>query len=97
MKPKFSDHRKNLLDGLRAKGWTVADGLKVPHATSPNGEARVWFKTQSVHLNDTGTDPRSFANTHSLTSDIREIPDADCLELGVARSWAYDRKHPLGM
>jgi hypothetical protein len=43
-KQATADH----LAALRAMGWTVKDGLKIPHATSPDGLARLWFKPQAV-------------------------------------------------
>jgi hypothetical protein len=97
-RPTFDSHRKMLLAGLRAKGWDVHDygprgPLKVPHATSPSGDTRLWFKAQSIHMNDLGSDPRNMEGTHSLSPDIREIPDADRLELGVARMRAIQRTY----
>jgi hypothetical protein len=72
-KPRFQDVQKMLLDGLKEKGWDVKTGLSVPHAsTDKYGGTRLWFKTQSVYLNDLDSDPRAFKNTHSLSSDIRE-------------------------
>jgi hypothetical protein len=78
--PKFNDQRKMLLDGLKAKGWDVKDSLGTPHATTrDHGGTRLWFKSQAVYMNDLGTDPRNFKNTHSLSSDIREYKDVDAL------------------
>jgi hypothetical protein len=101
-KPTFLEHRKALLAGLKFKGWDVHEWgpqgpLKVPYATSPSGDTRLWFKTQSIYMNEIGQDPRDFAGSHSLSSDIREIPDADRLELGVARMRVIQRKHDSGL
>ena len=74
---RFADVRAMLLDGLQAHGWSVARNLKVPHATSPDGQTRLWFKTQAIYMNDVGTDPRQFANAHSLAYDMREYQSVD--------------------
>ena len=36
------------LQNLAALGWTVKPNLKVPHATSRDGQVRLWFKPQAV-------------------------------------------------
>lgn len=38
-----------LLGELLTLGWTIAPGLKVPHATTPEGDKRVWFHAQAVY------------------------------------------------
>ena len=73
------------IDGLRAKGWDVHADLKVPWAQSPEGATRLWFKSQAVYMNDLGTEPRDFANTHSLSSDMREYKSVDDLLASVKR------------
>lgn len=91
-RPTFDVQRQRLLDGLRALGWAVVSGLKVPHASM--GDSRLWFKTQAVYLNDLGTDPRNFAHTHSLVSDIRELKDATQLQEQVLRMRLIQRRNP---
>jgi hypothetical protein len=71
--PTFRVARQRLLAGLEARGWRVARSLKVPHATSPDGATRLWFKTQAIYVNDPGTNPSAFSNTHSLVSDMRTL------------------------
>lgn len=71
--PTFRVVRDHLIAGLEAHGWRVAKSLKVPHATSPNGATRLWFKTQAIYVNDPGTNPSAFSNTHSLVSDMRTL------------------------
>jgi hypothetical protein len=88
-KPTFAEVRKLVLDRLVKEGWAVKADLKVPHATSPDGKTRLWFKTQAVYGNDTGTDPRDFANTHSWTSDLRDFADTDKFMDLIAR-WTKD-------
>jgi hypothetical protein len=83
---KFQDVRRMLLSGLRAAGWTVNEGLKVPHATTRDfAGTRLWFKSQAIYMNDLGSDPRSFKNTHSLSSDMREYKSVEALIRDVER------------
>jgi len=67
----FAQARFQLFDFLTDSGWTLKSNLKVPHATSPDGKTRIWFKAQSIHGNDKGTELK-FENTHSWVSDIRD-------------------------
>lgn len=39
-----------ILRELAAAGWAVSPGLKIPHATSPDGMLRFWFRPQAVWL-----------------------------------------------
>lgn len=55
------------LTALRALGWTVRDGLKVPHATAPDGKLRLWFKPQAVYWS-VGTD---LGSARSIHADMR--------------------------
>lgn len=45
--PTYAEAQKQVKDMLREHGWTVKDGLKVPHATK--GDVRLWFKKQAVY------------------------------------------------
>jgi hypothetical protein len=71
--PTFAKQRTNILAELRKAGWNVTDGLKVPHATSPDGRARYWFKTQAIYA-EGRSDKSSFnlGDAHSFMSDMRE-------------------------
>ena len=84
-----------ILAGLKDAGWTVVPSLNIPHATSPDKTTRLWFKTRSVYLNDLDTDPRDFAHTHSLSSDIREYPDTEALLKDVARMRAIQKRQTV--
>lgn len=44
----YAQAQRDILDNLAANGWQVSAALKVPHATSPNGRLRLWFKPQAV-------------------------------------------------
>jgi hypothetical protein len=65
----FAQATKDHLQNLKAMGWTVADGLKVPHATSPDKEIRLWFRPQAVWASYNGA--TSIAAAHSLFVDHR--------------------------
>lgn len=73
----FIQARKEILDTLAANGWTLSDThLKVPHATSPAGRYRLWFKAQAVYFTRIGV-PRpgmddAFAVVHSF-KDARTL------------------------
>lgn len=79
-RPTFAAARAELLAHLRAQGWDVktfgASGpLKTPHATSPSGELRLWFKPQAVYF--TSGRHHEMGNARSLWVDIRdESPSA---------------------
>lgn len=45
----YDSARRDILAVLRDAGWVVKSDLKVPHATSPDGELRLWFKAQAVY------------------------------------------------
>ncbi len=52
--PTFRQKRDELLAGLRAAGWDVTTysrgrSLKVPYATSREGDVRFWFKPQAIY------------------------------------------------
>lgn len=67
--------RRAALDGLRAQGWTVRGELKTPHATTPDGELRLWFKARSVYLSIGA--PHRFGFARSMHVDLRELrPEA---------------------
>lgn len=44
----YPQARKEILSDLRASGWKTEPGLKIPHATAPDGRLRLWFKSQAV-------------------------------------------------
>lgn len=82
-KPRtYAIARADILRALRADGWDVRENLKVPHATHPSGEFRLWFKTQAIYFT-TGDRRRgcgSLSDAHSLwIGDIRTMPVAEVL------------------
>jgi hypothetical protein len=82
---------------LKTKGWKVTEGLKVPHATSPDGKFKLWFKAQSVYFtlpNDRGRHEYGDARTINYDHDIRKMSVEEFLEM-VLHSKEYREKNPL--
>ncbi len=77
--PTFAVQRAAILTELRRAGWAVAEGLKVPHATSPDGLLRYWFKTQAIYYEPLRASEGRFdlGDAHSLVSDMREKPTGE--------------------
>ena len=78
----YAEARADILRALRAEGWDVRDGLKVPHATHPSGDFRLWFKTQAIYFT-TGDRRRgqgTLGDAYSIhMGDIRAMPTAGAL------------------
>lgn len=71
-KPTFAEKRTELLDFLARNGWKLSDrNLKIPHATSPSGEVRLWFKPQAIYYSY-GLTVTQFKEARSLAVDSRE-------------------------
>jgi len=70
----FNEARTDILAHLKKEGWKVVDGLKVPHATRPDGKARVYFKTQAVYIDFSDRGGRFELNhARSMWVDIRTM------------------------
>ena len=77
-KPTFEEARKVIFERLQKEGWKFSPlTLKIPHATSPDGRNRLWFKAWAVYMNDKGAQPNDPKRTHSITSDLRDFADPD--------------------
>jgi hypothetical protein len=71
--PTFKKAQEAHLDHFASKGWSVKTGLKVPHATSPDGKTRLWFKSQSVHVSKSQTGKgHNLGDSRSTWLDPRE-------------------------
>jgi hypothetical protein len=74
----YEQARKRILAEFGAAGWTTSSpSLKVPHATSPDGLTRAWFKPQAIHFTNVGPHQRhelGNAHTVSYSLDIRKVP-----------------------
>lgn len=70
----YAAARAAMLEHLRAEGWRLVltnpsmQPMKVPHATSPDGRVRVWFKPQAVYY---ATGSHDLSSARSLHTDIR--------------------------
>lgn len=82
-KPTFKEARAKVFEFLKKRGWKVADSLSVPHATSPDGKVRLWFKAQAVYavnakfVEERQYNPLQFKDSHSMITDLREAADED--------------------
>jgi hypothetical protein len=47
--PTYKVAQAGILSALGAMGFSLAPNLKIPHATSPDRETRLWFKPQAVY------------------------------------------------
>ena len=68
----FAEARRDLLDDFSRIGWSVKKDLKVPHATSPDGKVRFWFKPQAVYYSvvyDERVGRHDFGNARTLSYD----------------------------
>jgi len=91
----YVEAKNEILKLLQSKGWQVKSGLKIEHATSPDGNVRLWFKAQSIYmtkLNDPvysgGNGRHNFGDARSLTGgyvDIRKEP-ADKIVAWIERA-----------
>jgi hypothetical protein len=73
-KPKktYATAMGQILTGLEDLGWKVSRHLKIPHATSPGGAHRFWFKAQAIYHSG-GLNVNSFGSARSTFSgDIRQ-------------------------
>jgi hypothetical protein len=74
----YEQARKRIFAEFGAAGWTTSSpSLKVPHATSPDGLTRAWFKPQAIHFTNVGPHQRhelGNAHTVSYSLDIRKVP-----------------------
>lgn len=86
----FAAARAAHLAALAAAGWAVKGDLKVPHATSPDGRSRLWFKPQAV-LAGCGTvlgDARSLWIDARTASTAQLIAAAEQLAAEQRRGYA---------
>lgn len=95
-RPTFNAARAEILDYLDKKGWDVKSNLKVPHATSPMGDVRLWFKSQAVYYTfNNSPRRRRVGSGHpmkaamSLNMDIRDMSAEDFVRQAVvlAKKW----------
>ena len=91
----FPKARAAIEDALERHGWSLTRGLKIPHATSPNGRLRFWFKAQAVYyttIDDTWRDRHQYANARTLAYDL-DIREQDPERFAV---WADAQSEKRG-
>lgn len=74
-RPTFAAVQKRIFNEFAAEGWTMSSPtLKVPHATSPDGKCRAWFKAQSIYFSR-GGGKHELNTAHSATQnfDLRDV------------------------
>jgi len=78
----FEQARAGALQALRSAGWVVKDNLKVPHATSPDGRLRLWFRSQAVHY--TSGDRHELGDARNFAGygfDLRTVSGEEFVEM----------------
>lgn len=69
------------MDALEKDGWTLKRSLKIPHATSPDGKHKLWFKTQAVYQS---RGDQGFGDARTLTyNDLRKYDYAQFKKLAM--------------
>lgn len=87
-KPTFAQKHDEFMAGLEKEGWKLKTRgpnfkpLKVPHATSPDGQHKLWFKTQAVYLSRADQD---FGAARTLSYDDMRGHDFASFSKLVAR------------
>ena len=72
--PTYAVAQRSIMDDLATHGWRVSRQLKIPHATSPDGRTRLWFKTQALWVASGGQ--LDFKHARSTWIDVRKVPGA---------------------
>jgi hypothetical protein len=78
----FKQAQADHLAALAQLGWNVKAGLKIPHATSPDGLTRLWFKPQAVYAGR-GTDFGAARSIMGGLMDSRTVATADLVTYGT--------------
>lgn len=71
----YEKHRRGHLARLAKLGWTLSKPYKIPYATSPDGEIRLWFKKYAVLMTTKapGFSPHQICGGWSLHLDMRAL------------------------
>jgi len=64
----YAQAQAAILKVFKAKGWGISADLKIPHATSPSGQVRFWFKPQAIYLSR-GPDVKNFNKARSIFAE----------------------------
>lgn len=96
--PTYAVKRSELLAGLHAEGWDVHvhdarfRDLKVPYATSPQGDVRYWFKPQAIYASYEPAHGRhDLGNARSVYADMKQAKASDLagVSADLIRSWSF--------
>ncbi len=83
-RPTFKAAKQAVMDHLEKQGWTVKRGLKVPHATSPDGDVKLWFKAQAIHHSHPSAGFGAARSVHfEAMPDIRDMSPEDFVRNAV--------------
>lgn len=81
--PTYGQAQDAIFQYLKSQGWDLKLGLKIPQATSPNKELRLWFKAQAVYATEDesgrGHHEGGAARTISYDLDIRKMTPEEFL------------------
>jgi lambda repressor-like predicted transcriptional regulator len=70
-KRTYAEARDDIWAALQRAGWSMSlPSLKLPHATSPNGKLRLWFKPQSVHATMSAAGRHEAGNARAISYDL---------------------------
>lgn len=84
-KPTFAKQKTAILAHLRTHGWETKPDLKVPHATSPDGRLRLWFRPQAVWASHGSS--HDMGSARSIFVDIRDYtPETFLAEINRQRA-----------
>lgn len=79
----YAEAQAGVLDYLKSKHWKLSSSdLKVPYATSPDGEVRLWFKKQAVYF--------SYGNVHNLNGARTVSYDTNEIKKKTPQQWVED-------
>ena len=82
----FKASRAAVLDYLKKQHWDLVlmnrsmKPMKVPHATSPDGRIRLWFKTQAVYVTEAPKGHHELGDARSSWVDIRSMSPAEFIK-----------------
>ncbi len=69
----FEQARQGIFAEALRRRYILKTGLKTPHATSPSGAFRLWFKPQAVHFTEGPRHEAGDARTLLYDLDIRQV------------------------
>lgn len=68
----YARAQNQIMISLDRMGWKISGPLKIPHATSPSGKSRLWFKAQAIYSSE-GLRVNDFKSARSTwAGDIRQ-------------------------